>query len=162
MTAKEKLQGAWKKVKNGEETVEAVIELYQLSGGEQAVLFAAEYEWGLYKSAIQMIAEKQAGGALRGSSQLEAGLRTEFSAHYDKWDKDCKWALLPLFYDKELKSRHSHILPDEENEAYFSIFVESLETDGLDLEDVKAQFLKSGYNELLGSLLTCDPELGKK
>jgi len=162
-----KMQKAWSSYKkqllsNGSKSILNIYleENDEAAGdGEKVLLLAAVYELRIIQVAMQLHVASKAGEELRSNVNNAAKLEIEFRHQYDKFGQDEKWALVPLFFDLKANRRASPYLEDIHGRKFFDNYVKLLKRDGLDLTNVKQQFLTSGYNQLIPILNQLDPDL---
>ena len=155
----EKLKKAWLKIKNEEISLEDAFEKFKITDGESVLLQTAVFEWRLVKIVTLLEVEKRAGKDLRDKEDVEDGLIIEFKHHYESFDEDEKWGLMPLFFDLVMKTHKSLYMSEELLKTYYILFRNYLLDDGLSEADLKKQFLLSGYNQLMPFIYQLEPEL---
>jgi len=148
----ERLQWLWKELKGTTKSIETLCQEANFNKGEEVLVRVAQFEEELCLKGLNWMLNHSV------DSENLLILQKIVADSYDYLDNDEKWSLMPLFFNEAMTKRKSRFLSEQEaNDAYFEIFYQRVKADGLKIKDLKAQFLGSGYGDLMPCLHIFDP-----
>ncbi len=156
----ENLTSAWSQLRtNPDVSVASVCANLGLGDGDEVLLLTARFEQRILRVALLLEMEIEVGGKTRSDGP---DLMLEFRHQYNSFEKEEKFGLMPLFFDLEMKKPKSGYMKKELIAAYYPCLKSCLEEDDISEEDLKAEFLASGYNKLMPFIHLVDDDYKAK